>query len=97
MKDDKELLQVGSLQNPVLSQTLAFEVAKRKEFVQILHQGVTIIGSQLQSLVLSTLVYESMTADVHGLLENKDKKVIASILQADEKEVIIEYANNQVS
>ena len=61
MKDDKELLQVGSLQNPVLSQTLAFEVAKRKEFVQILHQGVTIIGSQLQSLVLTGAHNEKQT------------------------------------
>ena len=33
MKDDKELLQEGDLQNPVLSQKLAFEVAKRKEFM----------------------------------------------------------------
>ena len=70
-------------------------MAKRKEFVQILHQG----GNHW--ITISTVGVEHPCVRVYdsrgGLLEDKDKKVIASILQTDEKEIIIEYANNQVS
>ena len=38
MKHDQDLLPVGSLQNPLLGQTLAFDVIS-DESVQILHSG----------------------------------------------------------
>ena len=38
MKNNPDLLPVGSLQNPILSQTYTFEIV-REECVQILHSG----------------------------------------------------------
>ena len=72
IKDDKELLQVGGLQNTVRSQTLSFKVAK-KEFVQILHQG----GNHW--ITVSTVGVEHPHVRVYdsrqGLLQDRDKKV----------------------
>ena len=64
----------------------------KKEFVQILHQG----GNHW--ITVSTVGVEHPRVRVYdsrrGVLQDRDKK---AIMQTDEKELIIEYANNQVN
>ena len=94
MKDDKYLLPVEGLQNPILGQTLSFEV-QTGEFVQILHSGgnhwitISTVGTEHAHV----RVYDSL----RGLLPDDTKKQIASLLFSQESEIILEYANNQVS
>ena len=94
LKNNKDLLPVGGLQNPILGQRLAFEV-QMEEFVQILHSGgnhwitISTIGMEHAHV----RVYDSLL----GTLPGDAKKQITSLLMTEEKGITIEYANNQVS
>ena len=93
-KEDKDLLPIGGLQNPILGQRLAFDV-QTGEFVQILHSGgshwitVSTVGMDCAHI----RVYDSLL----GKLPDDAKKQIASLLMMEKKTITIEYANNQVS
>jgi hypothetical protein len=94
MKEDKDLLPFGSLQDPILGQRLAFDV-QTGEFVQILHSGGNhwITVSTVRMDCAHIRVYDSLL----GKLPDDAKKQIASLLMTEEKTITIEYANNQVS
>ena len=83
------------MQRPTLGQKLAFD-AVPGEMVQILHSGgnywitVSTIGVSTPAAVR---VYDSLNAP----LPTHTKKQIASIMRVEEKEIILEFANVQVS
>ena len=82
MKEDKDLLPIGGLQDPILGQQLAFDV-QTGEFVQILHSGgnhwitVSTVGMDRAHI----RVYDSLL----GTLPADAKKQIASLLMTEEK------------
>ena len=94
MKNDADLLPVGSLQNPVLGDSLQFEVAA-DESVQVLNSG----GSHW--IAVSTVgckhpvvrVYDSL----YSKLPSETKDQIATLVSTPEKQITLEYANIQVS
>lgn len=94
IKNDKDLLPVGGLQNPLLGQNLSFDV-QTGEFVQILHSGgnhwitISTVGMECGHV----RVYDSL----RGVLPDDAKKQIASLMMVREKDIVIEYANTQVS
>ena len=92
MRADKDLLRVGSLQNPLLRQNLSFNIAG-DEFVQILHSGgnhwvtVSTVGTQCPTV----RVFDSL----HNSLPDSTKEQIASLLSTKETEITLQYANVQ--
>ena len=93
MQEDQGLLSVGSLQNPLLGQTLQFEVLN-KESVQILHSGGTHwITVSTDGICQSTVkVYDSL----YNIVPYSTKDQIAALLHTKEKAFILENANVQV-
>ena len=93
MQDDQDLRSVGSLQNPLLGQTLQFEVLN-KESVQILHSGGTHwITVSTDSICQSTVkVYDSL----YNIVPYSTKEQIAALFHTKENTFILEYANVQV-
>ena len=93
MQEDQDLLSVGSLQNPLLGQTLQFEVLN-KESVQILHSGGTHwITVSTDGICHSTVkVYDSL----YNIVPYSTKEKIAALLHTKENAFILEYANVQV-
>ena len=95
IKLEPELQHIGGLQRPILGQKLAFDVVP-DEMVQILHSGgnhwitVSTIGVSTPATVR---VYDSLNTP----LPAHTKKQIASIMHVEGKEMILEYANVQVS
>ncbi len=90
MKHDHELLPVGSLQDPVLAQTLQFEVAI-EESVQILHSG----GNQW--VTISTVGTKHPTVRVYDSLYRKLPKStvesVAALLHTRMDAITLEYAS----
>ena len=86
MKHDGDLLPVGSLQNPLLGETLQFSVAG-DESVQILRSG----GSHW--FTISTV--DTNHPNVKSLPWST-KEQIAALLHTKEKAITLEYANVQV-
>ena len=86
MKEDKDLLPIGGLQDPILGQQLAFDV-QTGEFVQILHSGgnhwimVSTVGMDRAHI----RVYDSLL----GTLPADAKKQIASLLMTEEKKLLL--------
>ena len=93
MKHDQDLLPVGSLQNPLLGQTLAFDVIS-DESVQILHSG----GNHW--ITISTVGTKHPTVKIFDSLYNElpweTKEQIAALLQTKESAITLEFANVQV-
>ena len=93
MKLDQDLLPVGSLQNPLLGQTLAFDVIS-DESVQILHSG----GNHW--ITISTVGTKHPTVKIFDSLYNElpweTKEQIAALLQTKESAITLEFANVQV-
>ena len=93
MKHDQDLLPVGSLQNPLLGQTLEFDVIS-DESVQILHSG----GNHW--ITISTVGTKHPTVKVFDSLYNElpweTKEQIAALLQTKESAITLEFANVQV-
>ena len=81
IKDDKDLLPVGGLQNSILGQRLAFHV-ETDEFIQILHSGgnpwITISTVGMDHAHVR--VYDSLL----GTLPGDAKKQITSLLMTKE-------------
>ncbi len=94
MKHDSDLLPVGSLQDPILGETLTFKVAV-EESVQILHSGgnhwITI--SRVGTRHATARIYDSL----YGELPWGTKETIASLIHTKERAITLEYANVQVS
>ena len=94
MKGDDDLLPVGGLQDPLLGQTLSFAV-QEGEGVQILHSGgnhwITV------STVGVTHPHVCIFDSLHTELPPYTKQQIAALLLTQEEEIILEYANVQVS
>ena len=93
MKHDLDLLPVGSLQNPLLGQTVEFDVIS-DESVQILHSG----GNHW--ITISTVGTKHPTVKVFDSLYNElpweTKEQIAALLQTKESTITLEFANAQV-
>ena len=93
LKYDQDLLPVGSLQDPVLGQTLQFDVVSDGS-VQILHSG----GNHW--ITISTVDTKHPTVKVYDSLYNKlpwaTKEQIAALLQTEECAISLEYVNVQV-
>ena len=93
MKHDQDLLPVGSLQNPLLGQTLAFDVIS-DESVQILHSG----GNHW--ITISTVGTKHPTVKIFDSLYNElpweTKEQIAALLQTKETAITLEFATVQV-
>ena len=106
IKNDNDLLPVGGLQDPILGQTLTFDI-ESGEMVQILNSGgnhwiaISTIEAKPQSVSTQehdnvkrrVRVYDSLYRDMP--FETKDQ--IAALLQCKDKSIILEYANVQVS
>ena len=94
MRLDPELEHISGLQHPLLGQTLNFDIVP-DEMVQILHSGenhwitVSTIGSSTPSTVR---IHDSLNT----LLPHYTRKQIAAILNTEEKEITLEFANVQV-
>ena len=92
MRVDKDLLHIGSLQNPLLGQNLSFNVAG-DEFVQILHSGgnhwvtVSTVGTQCSTV----RVFDSL----HNSLPDSAKEQIAYLLSTKETKITLQYTNVQ--
>ena len=91
MKNDSSLLPVGSLQSPLLGQTLHFDVTSEKG-VQILHSGnywltISTVGTRHPSIK----VYDSL----HQTLPHSIKMQVAILLTTKEEEIMVHYANVQ--
>ena len=96
MKEDKDLLPIGGLLDPILGQRLAFDV-QTGEFV---YTDSPLRWKSLDNCFhcgngprAHIRVYDSLL----GTLPADAKKQIASLLMTEEKKITIEYANNQVS
>ena len=93
MKHDPDLLPVGSLQNPLLGQTLEFDVAS-DECVQIIHSG----GNHW--ITISTVGTKHSTVKIYDSLYNtlpyETKEQIAALLHTEESAITLEFANVQV-
>ena len=93
MKHDQDLLPVGSLQNPLLGQTLEFDVVSDAS-VQILQSG----GNHW--ITISTVGTKHPTVKVFDSLYNElpweTKLQIAALLQTKESTITLEFANVQV-
>ena len=89
----KDLLPVGLLQNPLLGQTLEFDVIS-DESVQILHSG----GNHW--ITINTVGTKHPTVKVFDSLYNElpweTKEQIAVLLQTKESAITLEFANVQV-
>ena len=93
IKRDKDLLGVGSLQNPLYGAQERFEVMTG-EFVQILHSG----GNRW--IAISTVGTDNavwMYDSLYTCLPLSTKKLIVSLLHCQEKSFTLEYANVQVN
>ena len=94
MKKDPDLLPVGSLQNSLLGETLAFDIAG-DESVQILHCGgnhwvtISTVGTEHPTV----RVYDSLYCQ----LPFSTKEQIATLLHTKQSAITLEYANVQVS
>ena len=91
MKNDSSLLPVGSLQSPLLGQTLHFDVTS-EESVQILHTGnhwltISTVGTRHPSV----RVYDSL----HQTLPHSIKMQVAALLNTKEEEIVVHHANVQ--
>ena len=94
MKNDPNLLPVSSLQNPILGQTLVFDIAT-DESVQILHSG----GNHW--LTISTVGEEHPAVNVYDSVNRplpfSTKQQIAALLHIPQRAVTLKYASIQVS
>ena len=92
-KRDKNLLPVDVLQDPILGNTLSFQVSG-SEMVQVLHSGnshwVTI--STVGTSHPEAIVYDSL----YATLPFQTKEQVCSLICSKEKEVILKFANVQV-
>ena len=90
MKHDQDLLPVGSLQNPLLGQTLAFDVIS-DENVQIFHSG----GNHW--ITISTVGTKHPTVKILDSLYNElpweTKEQIAAVLQTKESAITLEFVD----
>ena len=90
MKHDQDILPVGSLQNPLLGQTLAFDVIS-DENVQIFHSG----GNHW--ITISTVGTKHPTVKILDSLYNElpweTKEQIAAVLQTKESAITLEFVD----
>ena len=90
MKHDQDLLPVGSLQNPLLGQTLEFNIASN-ECVQIIHSDgnhwITI--STVGTLHPTVRIYVSL----YNTLPWATKEQTATLLHTEESAITSEYAD----
>ncbi len=93
MKHDKDLLPVGSLQDPLYGQDLSFQAAEGQS-VQILHSGGNhwITVSTIDTTHNTVRVYDSL----YSQLPWTTKEQIAALIATKEKHITLEYANVQV-
>ena len=93
MKYDGDLLPLGSLQNPLLGDTLQFSVAGN-ESIQILHSGgshwvtISTVGTNHPTVKVYDRLYKSLPWST--------KEQIAALLHTKEKAINSEYVNVQV-
>lgn len=93
LKNDSTLLPVGSLQDPILGQTLAFDIAS-EESVQILHSGgnhwvtISTVGTKHPNVY----VYDSLYRE----LPFTTCEQVAALLQTDRKVIQLQFRNIQV-
>ena len=94
IKKNCKFLPVGCLQNPLLGETLTFDVAS-EGCVQILHSGgnhwITITVFSKRPPVVR--IYDSLNTQ----LPDSTKKQIASLIFTEEKSIELEYINVCVS
>ena len=91
MKHDQDLLPVGSLQNPLLGQTLEFDIIS-DESVQILHSG----GNHWISTVDTKHPTVKVFDNLYNELPWETKEQIAVLVQTKESSITLEFANVQV-
>ena len=93
MKGDKNLLPVDGLQDPILGNTLSFQVSGNK-VVQMLLSGnshwvtISTVGTSHPEVI----VYQSL----YATLPFQTKKQVCSLICSKEREIVLKFANVQV-